>query len=129
MEVSTHCRQGEEMLISTELTVDIGKKLQSMLTQITNDPSIVSKVNVVVLAVPSFAHGQFLEAFAPHEARNYRCCDAGAFGWRHPLLSVLGEKAKDIVFVGCEILRWAFRFTEWGRRTTFLGARRTSWRP
>ena len=28
--------------------------------QITNDPSIVSKVNVVVLAVPSFAHGQFL---------------------------------------------------------------------
>ena len=28
--------------------------------QITNDLSIVSKVNVVVLAVPSFAHGQFL---------------------------------------------------------------------
>ena len=48
------------MLISTELTLDIGKKLQSMPMQFTNDPSIVSKVNVVVLAVPSFAHGQFL---------------------------------------------------------------------
>ena len=50
----------EDKLISTELTLDIGKKLQSMPMQITNDLSIVSKVNVVVLAVPSFAHGQFL---------------------------------------------------------------------
>ena len=50
----------EDMLIITELTLDIGKKLQSMPMQITNDPSIVSTVNVVVFAVPSFAHGQFL---------------------------------------------------------------------
>ena len=49
------------MLISTELTLDIGKKLQSIPMQFTNDPCIVSKVNVVVLAAPSFAHGQFLK--------------------------------------------------------------------
>ena len=36
---------------------------------------------------------------------------------------MLGEKARDIVFVGCETLRWACRFTEWGRRNTFLGAK------
>ena len=50
----------EDKLISTELTLDIGKMLQSMPMHITIDLSIVSKVNVVVLAVPSFAYGQFL---------------------------------------------------------------------
>ena len=112
-----------------ELTLDNGKKLHSLPKQSTNVRSIVSKVNVVVLAVPSFVHGQFFKAFAPHEARNHRCCDAGAFGWRHPLLSVLGEKARDIVFVGCE--------TFGGRAVSLSGAvvlrfsarRRTSWRP
>ena len=66
VEASTHCRQGEDKLIGMELPLDTGKKLQSMPKQFTNDPSIVSKVNVVVLTVPSFAHGQYFEAFAPH---------------------------------------------------------------
>ena len=44
-------------MISTEFTLDIGKRLQSMPMQITNDPSIVPKVNVVVFVVPSFALG------------------------------------------------------------------------
>ena len=112
-----------DQLIGMELTLDNGKKLQSLPKQSTNVPSIVSKVNVVVLAVPSFAHGQFFKAW------NHRCCDAGEFGWRHPLLSVLGEKARDIVFVGCE--------TFGGRAVSLSGAvaprfsarRRTSWRP
>ena len=49
----------------TELTLDTGKKLQSMPMQITNDPSIVSKVNVVVFVVPSSAHGQYYVAMWP----------------------------------------------------------------
>merc|ERR1719498_894907 len=49
-----------------ELTLDTGKKLVSRPTDITNDPKIVAKANLVVLAVPSFAHGQYFEAFAPH---------------------------------------------------------------
>ena len=47
----------EDKLFGTELTLDIGKKPQSMPMQITNDPSIVSKVNVVVFVVSSSAHG------------------------------------------------------------------------
>ena len=56
----------EDKLIGMELTLDTGKKLQSMPEQITDDPSIVSKVCVVVLAVPLLVHGQYFEAFAPH---------------------------------------------------------------
>merc|ERR1719382_405601 len=48
-----------------ELTLDTGRKLVSQPADITNDPRVVAKCNVVVLAVPSFAHGQYFEAFAP----------------------------------------------------------------
>ena len=37
--------------------------------------------------------------------------------------SLLGEKAKDMVFVRSETLTWACRFTEWGRRATILGTK------
>ena len=43
--------------------------------------------------------------------------------------SVLGEKAKDIVIVGFEILPWACRFTEWAVALRFSARWRTSWRP
>jgi len=37
--------------------------------------------------------------------------------------SKLGEKAKDMVFVGFETLPWACRFSEWGRKATILGTK------
>jgi hypothetical protein len=39
--------------------------------------------------------------------------------------SKLGEKAKDMVFVGFETLPWACRATEWGRKATILGTKNT----
>merc|ERR1740138_643646 len=39
--------------------------------------------------------------------------------------SKLGDKAKDMVFVGFETLPWACRFSEWGRKATILGTKNT----
>ena len=59
MEASTHCRQ--EGGHADRLGAHVGhwQEAAFMPMQFTNVECIVSKVNVVVLAVPSFAHGQF----------------------------------------------------------------------
>merc|ERR1719162_2339112 len=49
-----------------ELTLDTGKVLKSKPDDITNDPSVAAKADAIVLAVPSFAHGQYFSAFAPY---------------------------------------------------------------
>jgi len=107
-----------------ELTLDTGKTLKSRITDITNDPKIVEKVNVVILAVPSFAHGQYFEAFAPHMKPGTIVAVMPARSGGDILFSkCLGDKAKDMIFVGFETLPWACRFTEWGRRATVLGTK------
>ena len=35
--------------------------------------------------------------------------------------SKLGAKAQDCIFMGCETLPWAWRFTEWGHKVSILG--------
>merc|ERR1719230_494544 len=109
-----------------ELTLDTGRKLVSMPTDITNDPKIVAKVNVVVLAVPSFAHGQYFEAFAPHmQPGTIVAVMPARSGGDILFAQKLGEKAKDMTFVGFETLPWACRATEWGRKATILGTKNT----
>jgi len=113
-----------DSVLGMELTLDTGRKLRSMPSDITNDPSIVAKVNVVVLAVPSFAHGQYFEAFAPYMKPGTIVAVMPARSGGDILFAKsLGDKAKDMVFVGFETLPWACRFTEWGRRATILGTK------
>lgn len=107
-----------------ELTCDTGKVVTSKPTDITNDPSIVAKCNVVLLVVPSFAHGQYFEAFAPHMNPGTIVAVMPARSGGDILFAkMLGEKAKDMIFVGFETLPWACRFTEWGKKATILGTK------
>mmetsp|Transcript_21049 Transcript_21049/g.66518 ORF Transcript_21049/g.66518 Transcript_21049/m.66518 type:complete len:1086 (+) Transcript_21049:64-3321(+) len=107
-----------------ELTLDTGKKILSKIDDITNDPSVAAKADAIVLAVPSFAHGQYFEAFAPYMKPNCVVAVMPARSGGDILFSAkLGAKAKDMVFVGFETLPWACRFTEWGRKATILGTK------
>jgi len=88
------------------------------------DPSIVAKVDVVILAVPSFAHGQYFEAFEPYiKPGTVVACMPARSGGDILFASKLGEKADTCAFVGFETLPWACRFTEWGKRATILGTK------
>ena len=89
----------EDKLISTELTLDIGKKLQSMPMQITIDLSIVSKLNVVVLTVLSFAHGQFLWPLLFMKPGTIVAVMPARSGGDIRSLSVLGEKENILATV------------------------------
>jgi hypothetical protein len=107
-----------------ELTLDTGRKLISQPVDITNDPSIAAKCDVIVLAVPSFAHGQYFEAFQPYiKPGTIVACMPARSGGDILFASIMKEKADSLAFVGFETLPWACRFTEWGKRATILGAK------
>jgi len=107
-----------------ELTLDTGKKLFSRPEAITNDPSVAAKADAIVLAVPSHAHEQYFEAFAPHLKPHAVVAVMPARSGADLLFaSKLGEKAKSMTFVGFESVPWACRRDEWGRKATILGTK------
>eukprot|EP00913_Durusdinium_trenchii_P022183 g20843.t1 len=107
-----------------ELTLDTGRKLISTPTDISNDPSLAGKADVIILAVPSFAHGQYFEAFYPYiKAGTIVACMPARSGGDILFASKMKEKADSLAFVGFETLPWACRFTEWGKRATILGTK------
>lgn len=101
-------------------------KILSKPYKITNDASAVKDADVVLLAVPSFAHGEYFEKFAPYMKPG---TIVGAMPARSGgdilFASKLKEKANDMIFVGFETLPWACRATEWGRKATILGTKNT----
>jgi hypothetical protein len=107
-----------------ELTLDTGRKLVSQPLDITNDPSISGKADVIILAVPSFAHGQYFEAFEPYiRPGTIVACMPARSGGDILFSAKMKEKAETCAFVGFETLPWACRFTEWGKRATILGTK------
>lgn len=107
-----------------ELELDTGKKIYSTPNEITNDPSVSARADVIVLAVPSFAHGQYFEAFAPYmKAGTVVAVMPARSGGDILFSSKLKDKAKDMIFVGFETLPWACRFTEWGKKAKVLGTK------
>jgi len=113
---------------SFELTVEGAavNKIVSKPFDITNDPSVAKDADVIILAVPSFAHGEYFEKFAPYMKPGTMVGVMPARSGGDILFaSKLGDKAKDMVFVGFETLPWACRFSEWGRKATILGTKNT----
>ena len=89
-----------------ELTLDTGKKVVSMPADMTNDPSISAKADVIILAVPSFAHGQYFEAFYPYiKPGTIVACMPARSGGDILFASKMKEKADSLAFVGFEHCR------------------------
>jgi len=111
-----------------ELTVEGAhvSKIISKPADVTNDPSVAKDADVIILAVPSFAHGEYFEKFAPYMKAGTIVGVMPARSGGDILFSKkLGDKAKDMVFVGFETLPWACRFSEWGKKATILGTKNT----
>jgi hypothetical protein len=111
-----------------ELTVEGAhvNKLKSKPADITNDPSVVADASVIILAVPSFAHGEYFEKFAPYmKPGTIVGVMPARSGGDILFANKLGDKAKDMTFVGFETLPWACRATDWGKKATILGTKNT----
>jgi len=99
-------------------------KIISKPADVTNDPSVAKEADVIILAVPSFAHGEYFEKFAPHmKPGTIVGVMPARSGGDILFANKLGDKAKDMTFVGFETLPWACRFTEWGKKATILGTK------
>jgi len=107
-----------------ELSLPGGKVMKSKPENITNDPSVAKDADVILLVVPSFAHGEYFEKFAPYMKPGTIVATMPARSGGDILFaSKLGDKAKDMIFCGFETLPWACRFTEWGKKATILGTK------
>lgn len=109
-----------------ELTVEGAhvSKIVSKPADITNDPSVAKDADVIILAVPSFAHAEYFEKFAPHMKPGTIVGVMPARSGGDIVFSKkLGAKAAEMVFVGFETLPWACRFSEWGKKATILGTK------
>jgi len=107
-----------------ELTIPGGSVIKSKPHDITNDPSVAKDADVILLVVPSFAHGEYFEKFAPYMKPGTVVATMPARSGGDILFSSkLGDKAKDMIFCGFETLPWACRFTEWGKKATILGTK------
>lgn len=109
-----------------ELTLDTGVKLHSKPKDITSDPAVTRNADIIVLAVPSFAHGEYFEKMAPFMKPGTIVATMPARSGGDILFaSKLKTKASSMVFVGFETLPWACKFTEWGRKAHILGTKGT----
>ncbi|CAE7630641.1 odh [Symbiodinium necroappetens] len=107
-----------------ELTTPGGGVMKSKPKDITNDPSVAKDADLILLVVPSFAHGEYFEKFAPYMKPGTIVATMPARSGGDILFaSKLGDKAKDMIFCGFETLPWACRFTEWGKKATILGTK------
>merc|ERR1719217_1292199 len=109
------------------LKLDTGKTLKgSFPTDVTNDPSVGAKADVIILAVPSFAHEEYFTKLGPHMKPGTVVAAMPARSGGDILFSkCLGPKAAEMTFVGFETLPWACRFTEWGQSATILGTKQS----
>jgi len=102
---------------------DDGREVTGFLEKVAKDPAEVAPgCDVVVLAVPAFAHEAYLKAIAPFVDANVT---VGAFpgqgGFDTCVRSTL--KAPGVVFAG-ETLPWACRIVDFGKRVEILGTKK-----
>ena len=83
----------------------------------------------MVLAMLSFVHGQFLRPSLLMKPGTIVAVMPARSGGDILFLSVLGEKARDIVFVGCETFGGCVVSLSGAVALRFSARRRTSWRP
>jgi hypothetical protein len=109
------------------LKLDTGKTLTgSHPADVTNDASVAAKADVIILAVPSFAHEEYFTKLGPHMKPGTVVAAMPARSGGDILFSkCLGAKASEMTFVGFETLPWACRFTEWGQSATILGTKQS----
>jgi hypothetical protein len=90
-----------------------------------NPAEVVPGAQILMLALPAFAHEKTLRDIAPHLTSGAwigTLPARGGFGWA--AREVLGAAADSFVVFGLQTLPWACRITEYGREVTILGTKK-----
>ncbi len=95
--------------------------------RVTTDPrSAAQDADLVLLALPAFAHESILRALAPNlrPAVWIGALPArGGFDWMARAVLGLTDEASPTVLFGLQTLPWACRIQSWGRRVEVLGTK------
>ena len=101
---------------------------------LTAKPSLVTKnpeeamkgIEVILFAVPAFAHEQYLNALKPHvQPGTVLVGIPGQAGFEFAVRGIWGDVAKQCTIMSFESLPWACRITEFGKSAEVLGTKGT----
>ncbi|XP_060072885.1 opine dehydrogenase-like [Ylistrum balloti] len=98
-------------------------QLKSKPSLITKDPAVViPEADVIVIVVPSYAHGPVLQAILPYCRPNtFIVGMPGHPGLDFQFTHIFGSKAKQCTLAVLETLPWACRIIEFGAHAQVLG--------
>jgi hypothetical protein len=85
---------------------------------------VIAGSDIVLLALPAFAHELVLGQIAPHLDRGTwlgALPARGGFDWS--AFSCLGSRAKDLTLFGLQTLPWACRIEQFGRSVNVMGVK------
>jgi hypothetical protein len=91
---------------------------------VTADAVLAADADLILMALPAFAHESVLRTLAPHLPPHVwigALPARGGFDWMAE--QVLGRDRGERVIFGLQTLPWACRILEWGRRVDVLGVK------
>ena len=93
---------------------------------VTNDPCLaVTGCDVIIMAVPAYAHNVFFVALEPHIKPGVTIVGLpGQCGFELQARDILGELFHKINVLNFESLPWACRISEYGKEVEVLGTKR-----
>ena len=94
---------------------------------VTKDPAAAMPgIQIIVITVPAFAHGQYLEALEPYvQPGTVLVGLPGQAGFEFAVRGTWGDKAKHCSLLSFESLPWACRMTSFGKTAEVLGTKGT----
>ncbi len=104
---------------------DSSKTLEAKPSLVTKNPEeAVPGCNVILFAVPAFAHEQYLNALKPHvQPGTVLVGIPGQAGFEFAVRGIWGDLAKQCTIMSFESLPWACRITEFGKSAEVLGTK------
>mmetsp|Transcript_2661 Transcript_2661/g.5042 ORF Transcript_2661/g.5042 Transcript_2661/m.5042 type:complete len:420 (+) Transcript_2661:100-1359(+) len=114
-----------------KLTVTINKEnrsIQAVPANITNDPSCLNGADIIIISLPAFAHGQYLQAMKDNikleddKKRVLVSAWPGGAGLECEWSSILGKNPGFVLMSG-RTLPWAARITTFGQGAEILGTK------
>ena len=105
---------------------DLGPDRFGKPTKVSDDPSIASDADVVILAIPSFTHELYLAKLKPHLKKGVVLgAMPGEGGFDFQARNILGDEFVNASSLfALETLPWACRIVEYGKSVEVLGTKK-----
>ena len=120
----TNTMASNDFIVTVHSPTDV-KKHNSKPAIVSKDPAqVVPGAQIILFAVPAFAHAQYLEALKPFVVPGTVLVGIpGNAGFEFAVRGIWGDLARQCTIMSFESLPWACRIVEFGKSAEVLGTK------